>query len=169
MNGSGFTLLGAENIQRIFKEFPEYGYRRPVIAGFRKAAEPVKKAMIANLPSFIKPIRKAVKVKPGKGKSMTLSVGVFSGQGVFRNRRGQDWDPYQIAYWHNYGTLANRDTGHSFKTPRRRTTARYRGGIRPLRFIEKAWEQSKAQAQNEFEKKVDEDITKFLEKNAYKS
>lgn len=159
---------GMDNLKNIFRDFPENGYRKPVIAAFRKAANPVKKAMIANLPPFIKPIRKAIKVKAGKGKSMTLSVGIYARQGVYRNHRGQDWDPYQIAYWHNYGTMANRDTSHTFKTPRRRTTAGYRGGIRPLRFVERAWEQSKSKAQSEFEKKVDEEIIKFLEKNAYK-
>jgi hypothetical protein len=165
---ASFTVEGMENLQRIFREFPENGYRKPVIAAFRKAAEPVKRAMIANLPGNLKSLRKAIKIKPGKGKSMTLAVGIYARQGVFRNSRGQDWDPYQIAYWHNYGTLANRYSQHSFVTPRRKTTARFKGGIKPLLFVEKAWEESKGQAQKEFEKKADEEITKFLEKNAYK-
>ncbi len=168
MTDSGFTLLGAENLQRIFREFPEKGYRKPVIAAFRKAAEPVKKAMISRLPGNLKALRRAIKIKPGKGKSMTLAVGIFARQGVFRNSRGQDWDPYQIAYWHNYGTLARRDSDHSFVTPRRKKTASYQGGIRPLRFVEAAWEESKGPAQQQFEKKVDEEITKFLQENAYK-
>jgi hypothetical protein len=165
---SNYTIEGMENLQTILREFPEKGYRKPIIAAFRKAAEPVKKAMIANLPPNLKALKKALKVKPGKGKSMTLAVGIYANQGVFRNSRGQDWDPYQIAYWHNYGTLANRDKSHSFVCGRKKKTAGYNGGIRPLRFMERAWEQSKDQAQKEFEKKTEEEIDKFLQANAYK-
>jgi hypothetical protein len=165
---STVTFEGMENLQRIFRDFPEKGYRKPVIAAFRKAAEPVKRAMISNLPGNLKPLRKAVKIKPGKGRSLTLAVGIYARQGVYRNRKGQDWDPYQLAYWHNYGTLANRDPEHQFKTGRRKKTAGYRGGIRPMRFVERAWEESKGQAQKEFEVAVDKEITKWLEKEAYK-
>lgn len=168
MSDSGFVLLGSENLQRIFRDFPEKGYRKPVIAAFRKAAEPVKKAMISNLPPSLRALRKAIKVKPGKGRSLTLAVGIYANAGVYRNSRGQDWDPYQIAYWHNYGTLANRDSQHSFVTPRRKKTVSWQGGIKPLRFMEKAWEESKVRAQQEFEKKAAEETTKFLEANAYK-
>jgi hypothetical protein len=163
-----FVLIGKEELDKIFRDFPEHGYRKPVIAAFRKAANPVKKEMASQLPGYLKPLKKVIKIKPGKGKSMRLSVGFYSGQGMYRNRRGRDWDPYMLAYWHNYGTLANRDPSHSFKKPRRAGTAAFKGGIRPRRFVEIAWENSKGQAQKEFEKKFDEELTKFLEKNAVK-
>ena len=163
---SNFELIGAENLKRIIREFPENGYIKPVKAAFRKAADPVKKAIVTNLPGSLKGLKKAVKIKPGKGKSLTMAVGIYSGNGVFRNTRGQDWDPYMIAYWHNYGTLSNRDREHSFKKQRRSISADFQGGIRPQRFVERAWDQSKTQAQKEFEKKAVEEVDKFLKQNA---
>lgn len=164
MNTANFEIQGIEKLVKIFQEFPEKGYRRPVIAAFRKAAEPVKKAIIANLPGNLKGLRKAVKIKPGRG--LSLSVGFFARQGIYRNSRGRDYDPYTIAYWHNYGTYGNRDPEHNFAKPRGRKTAGRSGGIKPLKFVERAWEQSKNEAQAAFEKKVEEEIDKFLKENA---
>jgi|WetSurSiteA1Bulk_404760.scaffolds.fasta_scaffold11376_1 hypothetical protein len=166
MSGANFTLEGDENLKRMFSEFPEFAYRKSVKAGFRKAAEPFKRAVISNIPPNIKPIRKAVKVKPGKGKSLTLAVGIFSGAGVYRNSRGQNWDPFQIAYWHNYGTMANRDQFHRFTTPRRKKTSGRMGGIKPLRFVEKAWDQSQGQIEKIFNDTIDKEVTKFFQERA---
>jgi len=157
---ANFQLEGADSLVAIFREYPEKGYRRPIIAAFRKAAEPVKRAMIRNLPGNLRGLRKAVKIKPGRG--LSLAVGIFARQGVYRNSRGVDFDPYNIAYWHNYGTMANRDPEHNFSKPRSRKTANRRGGIKPLRFVEKGWEESKNEAQNAFEKKAQEELEKFL-------
>jgi len=163
-----FELIGAENLKQIFRQFPDRGYIKPVKAAFRSAAAPVKKAIVANLPGNLKSLKRAVKIKAGKGKSLTLSVGIFAGTGVFRNSRGQDWDPYIIAYWHNYGTLSNRDREHSFKTQRRSVSINRQGGIRPQRFIERAWDQSKNKARQEFEKKAQDEVEKFFKENALK-
>lgn len=165
------TLTGMDNLRRIFKDYPEKGYRQPVITAFRKAAAPVRSAMLQKLPANLKPAKKALKVKPGKGKSMTLAVGFFAGQGIWVNRKGQKRDPWQLLYWHNYGTLQKRtaiSSLHTFKTPRKQKTASWSGGIGPGFFVEKAWEQSKAAAQTAFEKSFEEESKRFLEKNALK-
>lgn len=166
MTGADFTLTGHAELKQIFREFPEYGYRKPVMAAFRKAAKPVSKAMSGNLPSFLKSTRKIIKVTPGKGKSITMSVGFKGMQGMYKNRRGQMWDPYQLVYWFNYGTLANRLGTHTFKTPRKSKSAGRKGGIKPGLFVEKAWEDSKGDAQREFEKEVDVQLTKFFNERA---
>jgi len=168
MSGSGFTLTGTENLKRMFSQFPERGYRKPVIAAFRKAADPVKKAMISNLPANLKVLKKAVKIKPGKGKSLTLAVGFYANQGVYRNSRGQQWDPYQLAYWHNYGTLSRRTSGHTFVKPRGKLSAHKKGGITPGLFVERAWNEASGQAQKIFETTLDTEVTKFFEKEAAK-
>jgi hypothetical protein len=164
---STYVIKGADRFMEILKEYPEMGYKRPVMIGFRKAALPVKKAMISNLPSYIKDLKKYIKIKQGKGKSLTMSVGSFGRQTVYQNSKGQEWDPYQLFYWHNYGTLARRDPGHFFQNSRRKTSRGWKGGITPRLFFEKAWEQSKAEAQKAFEKSVDEQVTKWLNNKAY--
>ena len=166
MSTSNFKLDGYENIVSIFREMPEDGYRKPVIAAFKKAAEPVKKAMISNLPSGLNPLKKVIKSVSGKGKSMTHAVGVYGNQGKYVNRRGQQWDPYQLIYWHNYGTLANRSVNHPFQNKRRKPSDNWKGGIKPGLFVEKAWNDSRVKAQIEFEKSYDIEHTKFLEKRA---
>jgi hypothetical protein len=164
---SAFTIQGIDNLKRIFADFPEKAYRKPVIAGFRKAAEPVKKAMAETLPSNLKSLRKAIKIRPGKGRSLTLAVGFYANQGIYRNTRGQQWDPYQLVYWHNYGTLSKRASSHTFKMPVRKKSAG-RNGITPGLFVERAWEQAEPQVQKIFESTLETEITKFFEKEAAK-
>ena len=162
------TFTGTENLKKIFREFPEGGYRKPIMAAFRKAAIPVQKAMKSNLPANLKGAAKTIRAVPYKGKDPGLGVGVFSKGSLYQNRRGQNWNPWMLIYWHNYGTLANRDSQHSFSNPRRSPSSGWRGGIKAGRFIDKAWESSKGQAQRVFEENVEKEINKFFEKNALK-
>jgi hypothetical protein len=124
--------------------------------------------MIQSLPGKLKGMRSAIKIKSGKGESMTLAVGVFRGTGIYLNRRGQKWDPYMLLYWHNYGTLSNRASRHWFQYNRRRVSRRWRGGIMPGMFIERAWQSSAAEAQRIFEQTYEIEHNKFLEKLANK-
>jgi hypothetical protein len=168
MSGADFKLDGFENIVKIFREMPDDGYRKPVIAAFRKAAIPIKQAMIKNLPSSLSPLKKALKIQPGKGKSMTLSVGFFGRQGFYRNSKGQMWDLYMLLYWHNYGTLANRSAAHSFQNPRRKPSLNWKGGIKAGMFVDRAVEESISEAQKIFESAYLIEHEKFLEKLAAK-
>lgn len=168
MSGAGFTLEGSENLHRIFREYEENGYRKPIKAAFRKAGVPVKKAMIASLPSELKGLAKVIKVVTYKGDPPAVGVGPFGRGQIYVNSRGVKWNPFMLLYWHNYGTLANRDQGHSFFRRRNKRTASFQGGIKAGKFFERAWEQSKGQALTIFEKSYDEEVVKFLEKNAYK-
>lgn len=160
------TFTGTENLRRIFREFPEGGYRKPVMAAFRKAAVPVQKAMKNNLPAKLKGAARSIRIVPYKGKDPELGVGVFRKGMMYQNRRGQNWNPWMLIYWHNYGTLANRDSQHSFSNPRRNPSAGWKGGIKPGRFIDKAWESSKGQAQQVFEENAEKEIDKFFKERA---
>lgn len=161
-------INGYDNLVHIFRDMPEDGYAKPVRAAFRKAAVPVRRAMIQSLPSRLQGAKSIIKIKPGKGRSMTLSVGVFGRQGVYMNRRGKGWDPYMLLYWHNYGTLSNRAPGHSFGYRRKKPSLNWRGGIRPGLFIDRAVESTIGEALKIFEKAYLEEHTKFLEKLAAK-
>jgi hypothetical protein len=168
MIGANFTLEGSENLKTIFRELSEKGYRQPVIAAFRKAAKPVANAMAANLPKSLSNLKKIIRTKPGRGKSMILTVGFTGGIAKFTNSRGQFWDPYQIALWHNYGTLdwrANRF--YQFKTPvRRKTSSESMQGLKPKLFVERGVDQSMPEAQRVFESEFEKESIKFLEKYA---
>jgi hypothetical protein len=168
MSFKGFKLDGYENIVTIFRETPEDGFRKPVIAAFRKAAVPVKNAMISNLPGNLKPLKKALKIQPGKGKSMTLAVGFFGRQWKYSNRKGQLWDPYMLLYWHNYGTMDNRSPEHNFQYNRRKASINKTGGIRAGLFVEKAIDESILEAQKTFETSFEIEHKKFLEARAAK-
>ncbi|MZP67227.1 MAG: hypothetical protein GT597_13900 [Bacteroidales bacterium] len=161
-----FEIDGYGNLIAIFRKMPEDGYRKPVMAAFRKAAVPVKRAIIASLPSYLKGVKTAVKIKPGKGKKLVLAVGVYGNTGVYVNRRGVGWDPYMLVYWHNYGTLSNRAPGHSFQYRRRKKSAHWKGGIRPRFFVDRAVESSIGEAQRIFDEAYLVEHEKFLEKLA---
>jgi hypothetical protein len=162
------TFQGIENLNKIFKEFPEMGYRKPIMAGFRKASAPVKKAMKSNLPANLRGAARSIKAVAYKTKEPEMGVGIFSKGITYQNRRGKRWSPWQLIYWHNYGTMAGRSAEHSFITPRRKKTAGSSGGIKAGMFIEKAWDQSSAQAQKNFEETVEKETIKFFEKYAAK-
>jgi hypothetical protein len=163
---NGFQLDGYGNVMNIFRKMPMDGYSKPIIAAFKTAAEPIKKAMINNLPANLKALKKVIKIKPGKGKSLRLAVGPFGGQAMYRNSRGVTWDPYMLIYWANYGTLVNRDQGHSFQYPIKKISINRRGGIKPGGFVEKAVNESLPKAEKIFEKTYEEEHIKFLERMA---
>ena len=168
---ANFTLSGTENLLKILREYPDMGYRKPISAAFRAASVPVKKAIIACMPGYLGGLVKSVKAmssRASKGEP-SLAVGIFGGKSLsYRNSRGIDWDPWVVAYWHNYGTMAYRSSSHSFTTARKAKTAGRKGGIKPLLFVERGWEQSSAEAEKVFEVKYEKDVTKFLSENAYK-
>jgi hypothetical protein len=174
MSASNVVIEGMDNLKEIFREFPEKGYRKPLNAAFVKAAQPVKRAMIRNLPPYLQAISKAIKAKSSRASKgePSLAVGVYSSGGkVFVNKRGIAWNPWVMAYWHNYGTLSWRTTLsrlHVFATARKRKTANWDGGIKPLFFIERGWDQSKDEALKTFETVVDQEIMKFFESKAAK-
>jgi len=163
---TNFEIKGLENLKVIMQEMPENGFRKPVMAAFRKAARPIATAMGRNLPRSISAARRIIKIKPGKGTS--LAVGFFPGLMKLINRRGKQIEPFLVVNWMNYGTLANRLSTHHFSAPRRRVSANWKGGIRPGQFVEGAVEQALPEAQRVFEKEFEAQLVKFLEKNAAK-
>ena len=55
-------------------------------------------------------------------------------------RKGDDYiSEWQRNIWVEYGTLANRSKKHRFKSPRRRRSASWKGGIKPVLATERAW------------------------------
>jgi len=159
-------ITGDKELGIMFRDFPENGYRKPVMAAFRKAAAPVNKAMKAAFPPHLKGLSKVIRTVAYKGDQPVLGVGVHGGRNKYVNRRGQAWNPWHLIYWHSYGTLANRSASHIFVKPRRQKTASRQGGIMPNDFLERAWNETSSKAEKLFEENYVIELEKYFEKHA---
>lgn len=96
--------------------------------------------------------------KINNGDTTSISVGLFSA------KKGTDsYFEWKKAYWSNYGTLDYRDSSHAFKTKRRKETAGWRGGIRPLKFYEMVSAGQEEVFNKEFEKAFIEEVNKLYD------
>lgn len=162
MTGSRFIMEGVEQFRQVLAEFPEKAYRKPISKAMKAAAVPVRTEMSNSLPSSIRKAKKILKVKASK-RGLVVTTGFTGGLGMYENHRGQLFDPYQLVYWFNYGTLASRLSSHSFKNPRKRKSAAWSGGIIPSGFVESAWERSQKSAEKIFEDTFQKEIQKMVD------
>ena len=162
MNGSGFIMEGVEQFRQVLAEFPEKTYRKPISKAMKAAAVPVRTDMANSLPSSIRKTKKILKVKASR-QGLVVTTGFTGGLGMYENRRGQLFDPYQLVYWFAYGTLANRLSSHSFKNPRKRKSAAWSGGVMPSNFVEASWERSQKAAEKVFEETFQKEIQKMVD------
>jgi len=162
-----FEIKHQDKLDDIFEKLPAQYAKKPVIATFRKGANEVKKAMRSELPGYLKVTKKIISAKAGKSKNYpSLSVGFFGRKAIYVNSKGQQWDPFMLVYWHNYGTLANRQPGHPFKKARKAKSSNMQGGIRPRLFVEKAIQASHQKALQVVENEFEDQLMKFLKKHA---
>lgn len=148
-------FTGLENIQEIFNKLPARYAKKPIHAAFRKAAKPFVSALKSSAPRATGDTKKAIGIKAGKGPY--ISVGI-QGKGKM--------SAYFKAYWNNYGTEANRDNEHVFKFKRKPKSANWKGGIVPLRFVERSWDQTKEQVAKIANDEMMNETNKFLKKYA---
>lgn len=156
--GKAVTIefTGVENLQQIFNKLPGQYAKKPVQAAFRKAARPFIQALKRSAPHATGETAKAIGIKAGKGPY--IAVGYRAGKGYM--------PAWFKAYWSNYGTYANRERSHTFKSKRKDKTAARRGGIVPKLFVERSWEQTKSQAEQIAQKELVTQTEKFLQKHA---
>ena len=157
-------VTGLETLEELFDKFPAKYSKAVIISIFRKAGGEYNKVLKSNLPPRLKQVSKIIKTKPGRGRIESLSAGPFAKLGTFENRYGKKWDLYQLLYWSNYGTLENRDSSHYFKEKRRRVSADWKGGIIPIRFAEKSYEQTKGKMEQIINNDMQDVAVKHLEK-----
>lgn len=162
-------IEGIEEAERVLNEMIKEFPKQTVAAGLRSAAKPfVNRTKEAGPePKFSK--LAGVKVYT-KGKEPLMAAGQFGG----RNKRvwktlGSYMSMYYISYWMNHGTLANRSTAYHFKNARKSVSAKWKGGIKPIDSMSKAWEATKAQVisaiPGEMRKAGERFIKKMQEKN----
>lgn len=116
------------------------------------------------MPPALKKVSKAIAIKNGKGA--TISAGIQSKIIGIQLNDKNTYDAYFPLYWSNYGTLTRRDTTHQFKNKIKAQSANRRGGVRPLLFVERSWEQTKAQSEQIIQKELVTQTEKFLKKYA---
>ncbi|HOI48332.1 MAG TPA: HK97 gp10 family phage protein [Prolixibacteraceae bacterium] len=149
-------FTGVENIHEIFAKLPEQYGKKPVTATFRKGAAHFVKALKQSAPVASGDTKKSIGIKGGKGASIIVGF-----------RTGKTYMPAWFkAYWNNYGTLSERDPSHQFVKSRKKKTINWKGGIRPLRFVEKSWDATRAQVQNTINEELVSQTEKFLKKHA---
>jgi hypothetical protein len=159
-------FTGTENLQEIFNKLPEQYAKKPVQAAFRKAAKPFVAAVRSNLPSRLSSLQKIINVV--NNKSAGITAGVLSKKAMVTLKDKREYDAFFPVYWSNYGTYARRDPGHKFAQKRKAKTANRKGGIVPLRFVEKSWDQTKAQVEEIAQRELITQTDKFLQKYAIK-
>ncbi len=158
-------LTGEEQLLEIFEKLPERWGKKPILATLRKGANSVRKQIKQNFPPELKSMVRAVGVKAER-KAIALKVGVLSKKGMVTLKDGRDYDVFFPIYWFNYGTYAERASGHNFKKGRKSVSANRRGGIKAGLFIEKSWEQSRQTAENIINTELETETVKFLKKYA---
>ena len=134
-----FTVDGIEYSRRILSAMEAKAANREMRKCMRAGAVPLAAAVRKNLPPKMKKAGRAVKIK--NMKSAAVRVGPYTK--VMEMQTGTDYmDVYYLIYWHNYGTLANRNPQYQFDTPRKSKTAAWQGGIRARGFIERTYDQT---------------------------
>jgi len=157
-------FTGVENLQEIFNKLPSQYSKKPIQAAFRKGAAPFIKTLKSNMPKALKKVSKAIAIKNGKGA--TISAGIQSKIIGIQLNDKNTYDAYFPLYWSNYGTLARRDTMHQFKNKIKAQSAKRRGGVRPILFVERSWEQTATLAEQIIQKELVTQTEKFLQKYA---
>lgn len=158
-------FTGVENLQEIFNKLPEKYAKKPVQATFRKAAKPFTKLLKSSFPSRLSSLLKIVGVVNNK-KGAGITAGILSKKGQVTLKDGRSYDAFFPIYWNNYGTLANRDPSHTFKKKIKQKSAGKRGGIIPIRFVERSWEQTASEAEKIATEELKNETEKFLKKYA---
>ncbi len=149
---------GLENVNEIFEKLPSKYAKKPILATLRKGARIFVRDLRSVTPRKTGNTRKAIGIKNGKG--ISISVG-------FRTT-GSYFPAWSKAYWMNYGTLSNRDGSHHFIKARKPGTQSWRGGIRPLVFVESSWNRTQSQVDKTIMAELQNETVKFLDKYAVK-
>jgi hypothetical protein len=145
-------FTGNETVEEIMRELPNEVRSTVMQKVFAKASQP-----------FVRDARGRFTGREKKG------VGTINGKvnGNFYAglvRKGSNGLEYMIAYWKNFGTLANRDKSWSFSYARKRKSASWRGGIKPRGNIAGAWEANKARVEATIENESAKIIMDYLKK-----
>ena len=132
------TIEGIDELDSFLKDHPKE-LDKTVIGCLTKGSAIIKKEIISLMPDALKKLKPIVTSKNlTKSSNPNVLIGVFGRKMFYINKRGVRWDAFNLAYWSNFGTMANRDKSHVFQTSRRKVSKNFKGGIRPTNFFDRA-------------------------------
>jgi hypothetical protein len=158
-------FAGVDELMEILQKLPLKFAKKPLVATLKKGTNEFNKALRKNTPSNLSELKKIIKTRAGKGNQISVKAGFFHGLATVTTRSGQEWDPYYLLYWSNYGTLKNRHSGHSFDRGRKAISSNWNGGIRPKLFVESSWAQSQTRAQDKINSEFQSITERYLNKH----
>jgi Bacteriophage HK97-gp10, putative tail-component len=159
-----FEMEGADKLAQMFNELPDNFSNKVMRTILRKGAAIINGEIKKATPSCIKGVDMALDMANlGGAETPTIVTGFFRNKRYFSNKVGKKrkkdlaskdvkFDAATIAYWFNYGTMANRSGQYQFATPRKGPRKNAAGGIRPTYFFQEG-------VVNGF-KKANESVTK---------
>lgn len=157
--------INDSNLNQFFAALPNKVGPKTMVAIARKGATAVNGELRKAMPGNLKKFKAILGAKASRNKQTPLVTAGFFGRKVqYVNRTGKRWDAWQLVYWHNYGTYANRDGSHNFVKARKSVSAHVKGGLHPLRFFEKGIAAGSPKA----EKKMIENANQIIDKAAKK-
>jgi len=139
------TIEGDKELASKFDNLSKAASKKVVLVAFRKTSAIFTRALRSAMPAGLK---KSVGTKALKGEDATLVAGVMSNK-KYKSGKGSELDAWTVAYWLEFGTMANRSTGHTFVRPRRRKSANWKGGIVGKGTVNSAWEQTQGTIEKE--------------------
>lgn len=141
------TFTGKENLDEILTDLPVKFQKSVMIKIFDKASSKFLSSAKSSFNGSLKEAVRRIHLKSEKYPGIIVGL-VKKKSGRTRSGKeikGNEWQ-YLRAYWRNFGTLSNRDSGHSFAQARRTISSKYKGGIKATLNIGTAWEASQAEA-----------------------
>lgn len=156
-------------VRAFFADMPNKIGSKAMVSIMRKGATAINGEIRKAMPGNIKKFKSALGAKVMRRSDPPGITAGFMGRKIqYVNRTGQRWDAFTLAYWHNYGTMANRDPSHEFSKARRPISAKRKGGIRPLHFFEKGVEAGTPTAEKKMLENADQIVIKTASKYGFK-
>jgi len=165
-NPVSIEITGAESLEEIFDKLPKKFAKKPLIAALRKGAREFTKDLKSVIP--LQGAKKAVGTKAGKGNVAYVMAGILSGKVNVTLNDGKQYDVYTPLYWLNFGTGANRNSSHVFQKKRKAVSAGWKGGIKPLGFVQNSWSRTETRTTKVVEDDFKVEIMKVIDKYAVK-
>lgn len=158
------------DIEAIFAQMPEQFAKAPIQSTLRTAVKPFITEIGRNLPPNFEGYERTIAIKNNRSASILAGIQnkrmyVMLGEGDKQKR----WDAFYPLYWMNYGTLENRHPLHRFDKPRRDVSKKWKGGIKPLMFMQLSWDNTSEVIEQLIKKNLSARVVKFLQKKAKKA
>ena len=149
---------GDYSLEQILTKLPSQYGKKLMHNIFAKAARPFVTSLRSE---FNGSAKKGVTTVRGKSNDVpALWAGLV--------RTSSNSFSYQKAYWKNFGTLENRMQGYPFLNTRKRKTANWKGGVKPISAVDRIWNLKAAECESIIEKDAEVETVKFLNKYAAK-